>query len=89
MNLEQITSSSGTVKNESDVTKGSYYFTMNSGSLITQQEVKNVSRTTKTQKGEVVQGSEVSSFSHPGFFKWKHRVHVFKGLNDKTSNDKP
>jgi RHS repeat-associated protein len=43
--FEQITSSSGTVKNESDVTKGSYHFTMDSDSLIIQQVVKNASGT--------------------------------------------
>jgi hypothetical protein len=44
--FEEITSSSGTVKNESDVTKGSHNFTMNSDSLINQQVAKNASGST-------------------------------------------
>jgi RHS repeat-associated protein len=40
-----ITSSTATVKNESDVTKGSYHFTVNSSGLITEQVIKNASAT--------------------------------------------
>jgi RHS repeat-associated protein len=42
--FSEITASSATVKNESDVTKGSYHFTVSDG-LITQRVVKNVSGT--------------------------------------------
>ncbi|MBU7034865.1 MAG: RHS repeat protein, partial [Theionarchaea archaeon] len=43
--FEAITSSAATVKNESDVTKGSYHFTINSSGLVTEQIVKNASAT--------------------------------------------
>jgi YD repeat-containing protein len=42
--FSEITASSATIKNESDVTKGSYHFTVSDG-LITQRVVKNASGT--------------------------------------------
>jgi RHS repeat-associated protein len=43
--FEAITSSAATVKNESDVTKGSYHFAINSSGLVTEQIIKNASAT--------------------------------------------
>ncbi|MBU7022473.1 MAG: RHS repeat protein [Theionarchaea archaeon] len=43
--FEAITSSAATVKNESDTTKGSYHFTINSSGLVTEQITKNASAT--------------------------------------------
>ncbi|MBU7038462.1 MAG: DUF2341 domain-containing protein [Theionarchaea archaeon] len=44
--FDSITSSSTTVKNESDVAQGSYHFTIDSNGLITQRVVKNAAETT-------------------------------------------
>ncbi|MBU7038656.1 MAG: hypothetical protein HXS52_12060 [Theionarchaea archaeon] len=43
--FQAITSSAATIKNESDVAKGSYHFTINSSGLVTEQTTKNASAT--------------------------------------------
>jgi RHS repeat-associated protein len=77
--FSEITASSATVKNESDVTKGSYHFTVSDG-LITQRVVKNASGTpirkfsyTFNSNKEVTQASvynDGSSLSYTTYYSY-------------------
>ena len=87
-NFNQITSSTTTMKNESDVTKGSYDFTISNG-LISQRVVKNASGTsirkyvyTYSSKKEVTQldvyndGSTLSYTSYFAYDTWGNRIYI-------------
>jgi len=87
-NFVQITSCTMTVKNESNITKGSYNFTIADG-LITQNVVKNASGTpirkyayTYSSKKEIIEekvyydGSTLSYTSYYAYDNWGNRIYV-------------
>ncbi len=71
-NFVQITSCTMTVKNESDVTKGSYDFTVNNG-LITENVVKNASDT-PIRKYQYTYSSRKGCFARESVLRWVHSI---------------
>ncbi len=88
-----ITSSTVTVKNESDITQGSYYFTVTSG-LITERVVKNAAgaplkkytcsyntRNEVTQENMYNDGSTLSFSNYYSHDNWGNVIYVKNALN--------
>jgi len=86
--FDAITSCTLTMKNESDVTKGFYYFVVNSSGLITQRTVKNASETPirkytytynsnkeVTQSGVYYDGSTLSYTVNYNYDNWGNTIY--------------
>ncbi|MGC1123355.1 MAG: RHS repeat-associated core domain-containing protein [Candidatus Methanofastidiosia archaeon] len=95
--FEAVTSSAATIKNESDVTKGSYHFTINSNGLVTEQIIKNASATpirkftytynaqkAVTQRNAYNDGSTLSYTSYCAYDNWGNITYV----KDAEGNEK-